>query len=130
MNAVLTDAGEAAYTEPNPYLLESVVQPDLANLTNQDRVVSFARDLENIAAGTYAYAAGVLSTAELRKTIMSIGGVESRHATTLALVLDPTAKSAVPRAFTDAGPEGRVPDEAIITEDEVAEREGPAHGAD
>ena len=63
VNAVLTDAGEAAYTEPNPYLLESVVQPDLANLTNQDRVVGFARDLENIAAGTYAYAASVLSTA-------------------------------------------------------------------
>ena len=118
VNAVLTDAGEAAYTEPNPYLLESVVQPDLANLTNQDRVVGFARDLENIAAGTYAYAAGVLSTADLRKTIMSIGGVESRHATTLALVLDPSAKSAVPRASTDAGPEGRVPDEAIITEKE------------
>ena len=117
VNAVLTDAGEDAYTEPNPYLLESVVQPDLANLTNQDRVVGFARDLENIAAGTYAYAASVLSTPDLRKTIMSIGGVESRHATTLALVLDPSAKSAVPRANTDAGPEGRVPDEALITEE-------------
>jgi ferritin-like protein len=121
VNAVLTDAGEAAYTEPNPYLLENVVQPDLANLTTQDKVVSFARDLENIAAGTYAYAASVLSTPDLRKTIMSIGGVESRHATTLALVLDPSAKSAVPAAFTDAGPEGRVPDEAILTEENTGD---------
>ena len=74
---------------------------------------SFARDLENIAAGTYAYAAGVLSTPDLRQTIMSIGGVESRHATALALVLDPTGEvrraprrspTRVPRAASPTRP--------------------------
>ena len=54
---------------------------------------------------------------------MSIGGVESRHATALALVLDPTAKRRRARAFTDAGPEGRVPDEAVLTDEELERRE-------
>jgi hypothetical protein len=117
LNEVLTDAGGRAYREPNTYLFENVVTPELANLTDQTKVLTFARDLEDIAAGTYSYAASVLSTPELRGTFMSIGGVESRHATALALVLDP-AGNAVPRAFTDAGPEGRVPEAAIVTDEE------------
>jgi len=119
INSVLTDAGEPAYTDPNAYLLENVVQPGLSNLTNQDNVVRFARSLENIAAGTYAYAAGVLSTPELRQTMMTIGGVESRHASALSLILDPNPTTAVPRAFTDSGPEGRVPDDALLTDENL-----------
>jgi Ferritin-like domain/TAT (twin-arginine translocation) pathway signal sequence len=122
VNAVLTEAGEDEYTDPNSVLLREVVQPSIANLTNQDNVVSFARDLENLAAGTYAYAAGALSTPELRQTIMSIGGVEARHATALSIVLDPTRRNASPSPTTDAGPEGRVPDNAVLT-DEVLESE-------
>jgi hypothetical protein len=114
LNAVLTGDGEQAYTKPNDYLMKNVVTPALSGLVSQDAVVRFARNLENIAAGTYAYAAGVLSTPSLRTTIMSIGGVESRHASALALVLDATGKTAVPQAFTDSGPEGRVPDEALL----------------
>jgi hypothetical protein len=116
LNAVLRDEGEDPYTKPNEVIFTSVVEPELENLTDQTRVVDFARDLENIAAGTYAYSVGILSKPELRQTLIGIGGVESRHASVLAMVLDPTAATAVPDSFTDAGPEGRVPDDAYITD--------------
>ena len=115
LNAVLKGAGQPAYTKPNEYLFTNVVAKQLPTLTTQKAVVSFALDVENLAAGTYAYAASVLSTPKLRQTIMSIGGVESRHASALALVLDPTGGTAVPKPFTDASPKGRVPDGALIT---------------
>lgn len=115
LNAVLKGAGEAEYKDPNQYIFENVVKPKVAELTDQKAVVTFALDVENLAAGTYAFAASVLSTAKLRQTIMSIGGVESRHAAALSLALDPTGASAVPVAFIDASPKGRVPDEALIT---------------
>ena len=114
LNAVLTGAGQKAYTAPNEYLFTNVVAKQLPSLTSQNAVVSFALDVENLAAGTYAYAASVLSTAKLRQTIMSIGGVESRHASALSFVLDPTGAVAVPAAFTDASPKGRVPAAALI----------------
>jgi len=114
LNAVLRDDGEAEYTDPNPYLLKNVVTPGLTDLTDQTSVVKFARDLENIAAGTYAYSVAILTRPQLRQTLIGIGGVESRHATALSIVLDPTGDSAVPAAFTDDGPEGRVPDEAVL----------------
>ena len=115
LNAVLKDAGQPAYTDPNAYLFTNVVAPKLPSLTTQEAVVAFALDVENIAAGTYAYATTLLSTPQLRAALASIGGVESRHATALSLVLDPTGKTAVPRAFTDASPAGRIPDGALIT---------------
>jgi hypothetical protein len=116
LNAVLRDDGEDEYTQANPYLFKNVVTPGLTDLTDQTRVVEFARDLENIAAGTYAYSVGVLTLPKLRQTMISIGGVESRHATALSLVLDPTGATAVPQAFTDDGPQGRAPDEALLTD--------------
>ena len=114
LNSVLTEAGQEKYTKPNDYVFKNVVAPKLPSLTSQDAVVQFALDVENIAAGTYAYAASVLSTAELRATIMSIGGVESRHAAALSLVLDLTGAKAVPRSFIDSSPKGRIPDAAIL----------------
>jgi hypothetical protein len=116
LNAILRDDGEDEYTEANPYLFKNVVTPGLTALTDQTRVVEFARDLENIAAGTYAYSVSQLTQPKLRQTLIGIGGVESRHATALSLVLDPTAATAVPQAFTDDGPQGRAPDEALLTD--------------
>lgn len=116
LNAALEDLGEQPYTEPNKYIFDNAVKPQLSGLTDEEAVVRFARDIENVAAGTYSFAAGQLSQPELRQTIMSIGGVEARHAAALSMVLDVTGRSAVPVAFTDASPRGRVPEEALLTE--------------
>jgi hypothetical protein len=116
LNAILRDEGKDEYTDANPELLKTYVTPALTDLTTQTSIVEFARDLENIAAGTYAYSVGVLTTPDLRQTLIGIGGVESRHATALSLILEPSGATAVPRALTDAGPEGRVPDDALITD--------------
>ncbi len=115
LNAVLDDAGEDRYTKANEYVFDNVVAKRLPSLTDQTALVHFARDIENVAAGTYAFAASALSTADLRRQMMSIGGVEARHATALALVLDASGSDAVPRPFTDAGPENRVPEDAFLT---------------
>lgn len=114
LNAVITETGQPKYTKPNQFLFDNLVKTQLPSLTTQQAVVSFAKDVEDIAAGTYAYAASVLSTPQLRQTLMSIGGVESRHASALALVLDSSGADAVPAAFTDASPQGRVPDDALV----------------
>ncbi len=120
LNSVLTSNGAPKYTDPNQYILDNVVTPALPSLTDQTAVVKFAMTLEANAASTYAYAAGLLSTADLRQALMSIGGIESRHFTVLSLALAPTdAKAAVPLAFTNTKVDtpsepGRVPDAAII----------------
>lgn len=95
------DAGGQAYEDPNPFVQENVIDPALEALTDEISVVSFAKELEDVAAQTYAFAAGALSAPALRQAIMTIGGVEARHAAVLAGVLD---EAQVPVAFlpTDA----------------------------
>lgn len=118
LNQIVGDAGGEEVTEPNPFLNEMVVMPALPGLTSVEAVAMFARTLENNAAGTYTFAAGVLSTPELRQALIGIGGVEARHATALTMVL--MDMPPVPRSFTNTataaadGQEGRIPDEAIL----------------
>jgi Ferritin-like domain len=109
-----TTLGGEPYQQPNAFVFKNVVAKALPTLTSQDAVLKFAYQLENIAASTYGYAAGVLSTPQLRQGIMGIGGVEARHAAALALALDPNGANAVPRSFLDTSGPARVPDEAII----------------
>jgi hypothetical protein len=100
--------GGEPYTEPNPYLQENVVGPALEAVTDQLSVVRLALELENAAAQTYTLAGGLLSTPELRQTIMSIGGVEARHAAVLYGVVDGAGTPQVPVPFmptADAAPE-------------------------
>jgi hypothetical protein len=100
--------GGEPYTDPNPYLQENVVGPALEAVTDQLSVVRLALELENAAAQTYTLAGGLLSTPELRQTIMSIGGVEARHAAVLYGVVDGAGAPQVPVPFmptADAAPE-------------------------
>ena len=62
----------------------------------QTATLTLAREVEVAAAQTYTKAGGILSTATLRQTIMSIGGIEARHASVLAGVL---GDEPVPFAF-------------------------------
>lgn len=112
LQSATTDAGGQPYDQPNAYLSDNVVAPALAALTDENSVVAFALQLENVAAQTYAFSAGVLSTPAFRQAIMAIGGVEARHAAVLAAVVQP-AQQPVPNAFLPTT--DRAPDAALIT---------------
>ncbi len=58
--------------------------------------MAFALDLENVAASTYQANVGQFRDATLNVAIMSVGGVEARHAAALAAVL---GKPSAPKAF-------------------------------
>jgi hypothetical protein len=115
LQAATTNNGGEAYTKQNQAVFDTVVKPALDSAKTEADVLALALALENAAASTYVFAAGKLSTAEFRQTIMSIGGVEARHASVLMSVInadDPT-KWVVDGGFvTDAK---RVPDAAFIS---------------
>jgi rubrerythrin len=79
--------GGEEYTEANPTAQESFADT-IEGLSDQAGVLAFAYDLEEIASQTYQSAVGLLSTAELRQTTMSIGGVEARHQSILAMFIE------------------------------------------
>jgi hypothetical protein len=110
LQAQTSDLGGEPYTDPNPYLLANVVGPAVAALVTENDIVAFARTLEDAAAQTYTYAAGVLSTPELRAALAAIGGVEARHRAVLDGVL---GQPQVPDAFLPTT--GRAPDAALIS---------------
>lgn len=105
------DLGGEPYDQANPALLKEL-EPTIGALDSQAAVVTLAQTLENVAAETYVYAAGVLTTEELRAAIMSIGAVESRHVTVLigAKTADPLTQ--VPFAFIKTADAVKVPSDA------------------
>ena len=100
LNGVITGAGEAAITEMNQAVFDALVAPALASATSETDAVNLALALEEAAAQTYAFAAGALSTPALRSTIMTIGGIEARHAAVLRM-------AALSQPATDVFPGGR-----------------------
>lgn len=123
LNKVITDAGGDKITEPNSAVNTAIVEPAVKEATDlaekgdaegaQTRIIQLAYDLETAAAQTYVFAAGVLSTPELRSTIMTIGGVESRHATILGNVLEFAPDKLYPTAFYKS--DNPLPEDAIIS---------------
>lgn len=85
LNGVITGAGATAITEMNQAIYDALVAPALATAETEADAVQIALDLEEAAAQTYAFAGGTLSTPGLRSTIMTIGGVEARHAAVLRM---------------------------------------------
>ena len=69
----------------NKEVYDALVAPAVAKLKVEAGVVALALLLELAAAQTYAFAGGALSTPALRSTIMTIGGIEARHATILTM---------------------------------------------
>jgi hypothetical protein len=100
LNKVIKGAGGAEVTVANEAVFNALVKPALDALKDEAGVVQLALDLELAAAQTYAFAGGALSQPALRSTIMTIGGVEARHAAVLAVV----AQAKKP---ADVFPEGR-----------------------
>jgi hypothetical protein len=85
LNAVITGAGGAAITQMNQAVYNALVKPAIDAAKTEADAVTLALALEEAAAQTYVYAGGALSTSALRSTIMTIGGVEARHAAVLRM---------------------------------------------
>jgi|GEM_PF-6774601 len=69
----------------NQAVYDALVKPAIAAAKTEADAVMLALALEEAAARTYVFAGGALSTAALRSTIMTIGGVEARHAAVLRM---------------------------------------------
>ncbi len=101
--AATKNLGGDPYTEANSVVLASL-QPTIDALKDEQGVLMLALTLERAAAATYQSGVGNLMDLTLNKALMSVGGVEARHAAVLAGVL---AESPVPRSFGTT--EGAVP---------------------
>jgi hypothetical protein len=101
--AATTNAGGEPFTDPNPAVLAQL-QPTIDALQDEKGVIQLALDLERAAAASYQSGVGMVMDTSLNKALMSVGGVEARHAAVLAGVL---MLDAVPRAFGTT--EGAVP---------------------
>ena len=98
--ALTKKLGGEPYTTPNPAVTQPL-QPRTAALAAERDVVSLALELERAAAATYLSSVGTFGDTSLNEVVMSVGGVEARHATVLAAVL---GQPGVPAAFaTTAG---------------------------
>ena len=114
-----SEHGGTPYTEPNAVVMRSVVVPVLPTLTDEAAITRFARSLESVAASTYTHAAGELSDPAGRRTMMSLGGAEARHAAVFAGLVGAAPARTAPEAFintdvlgTDV--DGRIPDAARV----------------
>jgi rubrerythrin len=87
--------GGQPYTEANPAVTERLA-PRAAGLKSEQDVLALALEVERAAAATYLAAVGTFENVSLNEAIMSVGGVESRHAAVLATVL---GQPAAPAAF-------------------------------
>ncbi len=85
LNAVLTGAGATAITQMNQAVYDALVKPAIDAAKTEADAVMLALALEEAAAQTYVFAGGALSTTGLRSTIMTIGGIEARHAAVLRM---------------------------------------------
>ena len=85
LNGVITGAGGTAVTVMNQAVFDAIVKPALDKAKTESDALMIALTLEEAAAQTYAFAGGALSTPALRSTIMTIGGVEARHAAVLRM---------------------------------------------
>ncbi len=106
--------GADAYDQANAAVKTALVDPAVESAAEEGDIIKLAFDLETAAAQTYVFAAGALSTPELRSTIMTIGGVESRHATILGQVAMYETSTVFPGAFYKS--DNPLPEGAVITE--------------
>ena len=93
--SLTTKAGGEPFKQANPAIL-AAIQPSIDALKDEMGVVALALELENVAAQTYQSNVAAFMDPALNAAIMSVGGVEARHAAALAGVLK---QAQVPAAF-------------------------------
>lgn len=103
LNGVITSAGGKAVTDPNAAVKAALVDPVVSDPSlDEAKIVKLAFDLEGAAAQTYTFAAGALSTPQLRSTIMTIGGIEARHQAIIGMTAQMMPASLFPASFEKA----------------------------
>jgi rubrerythrin len=101
--ALTKKLGGTPFTVANPAVAAQIA-PQVAALKSEHDVVALALQLEKAAAATYQASVGTFGDVTFNEAIMSIGGVEARHAAILAAVL---GQPASPSAFSSTA--GAVP---------------------
>ncbi|MDQ1391404.1 MAG: hypothetical protein QOF30_381 [Acidimicrobiaceae bacterium] len=98
-------AGGTAFIDPNPVLMQQVVQPRLAALKTEADVVVLAYDLEHLASATYQADIGMFDNVKFNTAVASVGATEARHVALLAVISNKSATGTPDGAFqtdTDA----------------------------
>lgn len=80
---LVSSVGGAPYTQPNPFLLENVVNPELELMASADDALGLLLTVENLTSQTEVYAAESLSTAQLRSSIVALGSSSARMVSVL-----------------------------------------------
>ena len=93
--AATKQAGGEPFTMANPAIL-AAIKPTIDGLKDEAGVLALALQLEMVAAETYQADVGTFKDPNLNAAIMTVGGVEARHAALLRTVLMQTP---VPKAF-------------------------------
>ncbi len=135
LESVVSAAGGEPVEEANTGVLEGLLGPVVQSLTTERSVVQFLLSLETIGASTYAWGAGTMTTAALRKSLMTVGAIGARQAALPALLLDPDGSSAVPEAVIDTSGPARLPEQMLVLKgmdggDTLAEPPDPAASSD
>lgn len=95
-------AGDAATGAPNAALIEALT-PAIEGLTDEAAVLQFAKDIEDQAAATYAFALTALQSPEAAAGTATILPVEEAHSAALGVALGLDAEGLFPfGAFTSA----------------------------
>jgi hypothetical protein len=110
--------------------MERAITPIVEAISGSDDavrdVLDTAHALEELAARTYQYVVGALTTAELRQAAMTIGVDENRHAATLAIVITGAPEAYFGPELTGAEPE--VSEEGILVPHAITDTFGPLGG--
>ncbi len=135
LESVVAASGGEPVDEPNRGVIEGLLGPVVLSLTTERSVVQFLLQLETIGAATYAWGAGTMTTASLRKSLMTVGAVAGRQAALPALLLEPDGSTAVPSAVMDTSGPARLPDQMLVLDgmdggDTAAEPPDPAASTD
>jgi hypothetical protein len=85
LNGAIREAGGDEVTDPNQAVYDALIKPAVDAAEAEADIVQIAFDLESAAAQTYVFAGGTLTVPALRSTIMTIGGIEARHAAVLQI---------------------------------------------
>lgn len=87
--------GGQPFTDPNPAVLKAL-RPAIDALADEQGIITLALTLERAAAATYQSGVGNVDEVTLNAALMSVGGVEARHAAVLAGAL---GQPPVPAAY-------------------------------
>jgi hypothetical protein len=98
--------GGQPYTKANPVVKTNVIDPVMAEAkadgNKPEDLVIIAHALENLAAGTFQQFVPILTVPALRSSIMSVGGVEARHAAVLAKLINGAKVVTIPSDLSPA----------------------------